>query len=74
MYVTTPFSRLIALDPETGKELWAFDPKLDRDRAYNLFINRRSRFLDRWEAETHSSWHAGRTALFDRRIERQAGR
>ncbi len=40
MYITTPFSRLIALDPETGKELWAFDPKLDRERAYNLYINR----------------------------------
>jgi quinoprotein glucose dehydrogenase len=40
MYITTPFSRLIALDPETGRELWAFDPKLDRERSYNLFINR----------------------------------
>jgi glucose dehydrogenase len=40
MYITTPFSRLIALDPETGKELWAFDPKLDKERSYNLFINR----------------------------------
>ena len=40
MYITTPFSRLVALDPETGRELWAFDPKLDRERAYNLFINR----------------------------------
>ncbi|MBI3697134.1 MAG: pyrroloquinoline quinone-dependent dehydrogenase [Acidobacteria bacterium] len=40
MYVTTPFSRLIALDPETGKELWAFDPHLNKDRSYNLFINR----------------------------------
>jgi quinoprotein glucose dehydrogenase len=28
MYVTTPFSRVIALDPETGRELWAFDPKI----------------------------------------------
>ena len=40
LYITTPFSRLIALDPETGKELWVFDPKLDRERPYNLFINR----------------------------------
>ncbi|HYM11767.1 MAG TPA: pyrroloquinoline quinone-dependent dehydrogenase [Bryobacterales bacterium] len=40
MYVTTPFCRLIALDPETGKEIWAFDPQLDRDRTYNLFVNR----------------------------------
>ena len=40
LYVTTPFARVVALDPETGKELWAFDPKIDRDRRYNLFINR----------------------------------
>jgi quinoprotein glucose dehydrogenase len=40
MYLTTPFSRLVALEPETGKQLWAFDPKLDTDRTYNLFINR----------------------------------
>jgi glucose dehydrogenase len=40
MYVTTPFSRVIALDPETGKELWAFDPKLAMDTPRNLFISR----------------------------------
>lgn len=40
MYVTTPFNRLIALDPETGKQKWAFDPKLDQNRIYNLFISR----------------------------------
>jgi len=40
MYFTTPFSRVIALEAETGKELWQFDPKLDRERTYNLFINR----------------------------------
>ncbi len=40
MYFTTPFSRVIALEAETGKELWQFDPKLNRERTYNLFINR----------------------------------
>ena len=40
MYVTTPFSRLIALDPETGRQLWAFDPKINMERPANLFINR----------------------------------
>jgi len=40
MYLTTPFSRLIALDPETGKQMWAFDPRIDKDRPTNLFINR----------------------------------
>lgn len=40
MYITTPFSRLIALDAETGRERWSFDPRIDRDQATNLFINR----------------------------------
>ncbi|MCW5982195.1 MAG: pyrroloquinoline quinone-dependent dehydrogenase [Bryobacteraceae bacterium] len=40
MYLTTAFNRLVALDPETGKELWSFDPKLDRERYYNLFAHR----------------------------------
>jgi quinoprotein glucose dehydrogenase len=40
LYLTTPFARAIALEAETGKELWTFDPKLDLDRRYNLFINR----------------------------------
>jgi quinoprotein glucose dehydrogenase len=40
MYITTPFSRVIALDPETGKELWAFDPKIEMDTPRNLFISR----------------------------------
>ncbi len=38
---TTPFNRVIALDPETGEELWTFDPGLDRGGFYaNMIINR----------------------------------
>jgi quinoprotein glucose dehydrogenase len=38
---TTPRNRVIALDPETGRELWTFDPKLERGHAYaNMWINR----------------------------------
>jgi glucose dehydrogenase len=38
---TTPFDRLIALDPETGRELWTFDPKIDKNRRFgNLMVNR----------------------------------
>lgn len=40
LYFTTPFNRLIALDAESGKQLWAFDPKLDRKAARNLFLHR----------------------------------
>jgi len=38
---TTPRNRVIALDAETGRELWSFDPALDRGAAFaNLWINR----------------------------------
>ena len=30
LHVVTPFSRALALDPETGEELWSFDPHMDR--------------------------------------------
>ncbi len=40
LYFTTPFCRLIALDAETGREIWKFDPGLDKEQPYNLFINR----------------------------------
>jgi len=41
LFVTTPRNRVIALDPETGRELWTFDPALERGRAYaNMWINR----------------------------------
>jgi len=38
---STPFNRVIALDPDTGAELWTFDPKIDKHRRYgNMMINR----------------------------------
>ena len=40
MYLTTPFSRVVALEAETGKFLWDFDPHIDKGRPYNLFVNR----------------------------------
>jgi quinoprotein glucose dehydrogenase len=29
LYFCTPFNRIVALDPGTGRERWAFDPKVD---------------------------------------------
>ncbi|MEO8127709.1 MAG: PQQ-binding-like beta-propeller repeat protein, partial [Bryobacteraceae bacterium] len=40
LYVTTPIGRVAALDPETGKERWSYDPKIDRDAGYGDFANR----------------------------------
>src|SRR5215207_7636140 len=40
MYVSTPLGRVIALEPETGRELWKFDPKVDRSVGYGDFTSR----------------------------------
>lgn len=34
LYFTTPFNRVIALDPETGKQRWAYDPVIDQTLDY----------------------------------------
>jgi quinoprotein glucose dehydrogenase len=39
LYVSTPWSRALALDAETGRLLWAFDPRLDRN-GYGMTTSR----------------------------------
>jgi quinoprotein glucose dehydrogenase len=34
LYLTTPFGRVVALDPATGRQLWTHDPKVDRSWPY----------------------------------------
>ena len=46
LHVVTPFSRAIALDAETGDELWTFDPGVDRTK----FSTMKSRGLSHWRA------------------------
>ena len=36
LYVCTPHSQVIALDPDTGKEIWRFDPKISSMGAENF--------------------------------------
>ncbi len=31
LYVSTPYNRVVALDPDTGREIWSFDPKATAD-------------------------------------------
>ena len=41
LYLTTGFNRVIALDPATGKQRWAYDPRIDRSLDYgDGLINR----------------------------------
>src|SRR5689334_19488617 len=40
LYLSTPFNRVIALDPATGKERWSYDPKVDRGHGYSEVTSR----------------------------------
>ncbi len=46
LYAVSPFNRVIALDPVTGKERWSYDPKIDLKRGYHNQLN--SRGLSTW--------------------------
>lgn len=49
LYLTTPYSRVIALDPATGAEKWIFDPQIALDRRYS---EQTSRGVSAWPAAT----------------------
>jgi quinoprotein glucose dehydrogenase len=40
LYVSTPYGRVAALEPETGKERWSFDGEIDRKGSYGDFATR----------------------------------
>ncbi|HLH56166.1 MAG TPA: pyrroloquinoline quinone-dependent dehydrogenase [Verrucomicrobiae bacterium] len=68
LYLTTPFNRIIALDPETGKQIWAYDPKTSLTWNYgDGLINRGVAF---WRDPTLPGSGAGRIfeATLDARL------
>jgi quinoprotein glucose dehydrogenase len=40
IYMGTPLGRVIALDPLTGHQIWAYDSKVPRDKGYGDYANR----------------------------------
>ena len=40
LYLTTPFNKVVALDPATGAEKWTYDPRVDRGRGYSEVTSR----------------------------------
>jgi quinoprotein glucose dehydrogenase len=40
LYLSTPYSKVIALDPVTGSEKWTYDPKVDLTRGYSEVTSR----------------------------------
>jgi glucose dehydrogenase len=40
LYLSTPVGRVIALDPVDGRQRWAFDARVPRDKGYGDFASR----------------------------------
>lgn len=60
MYLTTPSSRVIALDAETGRELWKFDPQeRSRTRGFNSH-----RGVAYWEGKSSGGKRRDRRILY----------
>jgi quinoprotein glucose dehydrogenase len=62
LYLSTPFNRVIALDPETGQQRWAFDPKIDLMRGYDNQLN--SRGISTWVDQKLKAGASGRRRIF----------
>jgi quinoprotein glucose dehydrogenase len=56
LYYCSPFNRVFALDAKTGKEIWAFDPKVNYEESF--FKSCRG----------VSSWQSGNTGFCEHRI------
>lgn len=67
LYLTTPYSRVIALDPATGAEKWTFDPQIPLNRRYSEMT---SRGVSTWPAATDNRKAARRifVATLDARL------
>lgn len=40
LFMTTPYSRVIALDPTSGAERWSYDPQVNLERRYSEMTSR----------------------------------
>jgi quinoprotein glucose dehydrogenase len=69
LFITTGFNRVIALDPVTGRQVWAFDPQLNRTRFYgDGFINRGLAFWREAESPRRACAHRLYEATLDARL------
>jgi len=63
LYFTTPFNRVIALDPETGKQRWAYDPKIELTLDYGDGLVNRG--VATWIDTRRSSGQACRRRIYE---------
>ena len=62
LYLPTPFNRVIALDPQTGRKRWEYDPKIDLSVPYGDGLTCRG--VAAWLNKYQSSGGACRRRVF----------
>jgi len=62
LYLSTPFNRVIAIDPLTGAERWSFDPKIDLSIPYAEGLT--SRGVSTWLDPSRAAGEACRRRVF----------
>jgi quinoprotein glucose dehydrogenase len=60
LYLSTPFDHVIALEPETGKKIWEYDPKLNT----HGFSETTSRGVSAWKDSAGRAGQACRLRIF----------
>jgi outer membrane protein assembly factor BamB len=57
MYATSGWSKVFALDAKTGKELWKFDPDVDRSWLVNVCCHAVNRGVAYWNGKVYVGPH-----------------
>jgi quinohemoprotein ethanol dehydrogenase len=65
MYVTTSWSRVMALEAATGKALWRYDPKVPGDWGINACCDVVNRGVAFWEGKVYVGTLDGRLVALD---------
>ena len=65
MYQTASWSVVHAIDARTGKQLWTFDPKVDREKGYKGCCDVVNRGVALWKGKVYVGAYDGRLIALD---------
>jgi quinohemoprotein ethanol dehydrogenase len=65
MYVTASWSVVHAIDARTGKQLWSYDPKVDKEKGYKGCCDVVNRGVALWKGKVFVGVYDGRLVALD---------
>lgn len=71
LYASLSWSRAIAIDVKTGKQLWAFDPQIDRGKARDACCDAVNRGVALWNGKVYIGTLDGRLVALDAKTGQQ---